>query len=92
MCLPIVCKFQAPHPYIGGTATPTSAVAFSPYLNTALQTVAVTGAQTNGESPTSVVSQHPTGVIPTAFSSVAPATKLPRPDRLEVGPCEGTLL
>ncbi|XP_045201031.1 muscleblind-like protein 3 isoform X9 [Mercenaria mercenaria] len=70
------------HPYIGGTPTPTSAVAFNPYLSAGIQTIAVTGAQTNGESP-SLVSQHPSGVIPTAFSSV-PTAKLARPDRLEV--------
>ncbi|KAL4219789.1 hypothetical protein ACF0H5_020201 [Mactra antiquata] len=70
------------HPYIGGTATPTSAVAFNPYMNAGIQTVAVTGGQTNGESP-SLVSQHPSGVIPTAFSNMATATKLGRPDRLE---------
>ncbi|XP_053403737.1 muscleblind-like protein 3 isoform X15 [Mercenaria mercenaria] len=69
------------HPYIGGTPTPTSAVAFNPYLSAGIQTIAVTGAQTNGESP-SLVSQHPSGVIPTAFSSV-PTAKLARPDRLE---------
>ena len=80
-----ISLFQAHHPYIGGAGTPTSAVAFNPYLNTALQTVAVTGAQTNGESPSCIVSQHHTGVIPNAFSSIPQATKLPRPDRLEVG-------
>ncbi|XP_060588967.1 muscleblind-like protein 3 isoform X13 [Ruditapes philippinarum] len=69
------------HHYLGGTPTPTSAVAFNPYLNAGVQTVSV--AQTNGESP-SLVSQHPAGVIPTAFSNVATATKLARPDRLEV--------
>ncbi|XP_060589009.1 muscleblind-like protein 1 isoform X18 [Ruditapes philippinarum] len=68
------------HHYLGGTPTPTSAVAFNPYLNAGVQTVSV--AQTNGESP-SLVSQHPAGVIPTAFSNVATATKLARPDRLE---------
>lgn len=72
------------HPYLGATGTPTSAVAFNPYINAGgMQTVTVTGAQTNGESP-SIVSQHPTGVIPTAFQSMATATKLGRPDRLEV--------
>lgn len=71
------------HPYLGATGTPTSAVAFNPYINAGgMQTVTVTGAQTNGESP-SIVSQHPTGVIPTAFQSMATATKLGRPDRLE---------
>ncbi|XP_060589001.1 muscleblind-like protein 1 isoform X17 [Ruditapes philippinarum] len=69
------------HHYLGGTPTPTSAVAFNPYLNAGVQTVSV--AQTNGESP-SLVSQHPAGVIPTAFSNVATATKLARPDRLEM--------
>lgn len=79
----VTLTFQA-HPFIGGTPTPTSAVAFNPYINAGVQNVAVSAAQTNGESP-SVVSQHHAGVIPTAFSSMATATKLARPDRLEVG-------
>ncbi|XP_052217356.1 muscleblind-like protein 1 isoform X18 [Dreissena polymorpha] len=70
------------HPYLGGTAPPTTAVAFSPYMNAGLQTVTVTGAQTNCESP-ALVSQHH-GVIPTAFSNMAAANKVARPDRLEV--------
>ncbi|XP_052217365.1 muscleblind-like protein 2a isoform X27 [Dreissena polymorpha] len=61
------------HPYLGGTAPPTTAVAFSPYMNAGLQTVTVTGAQTNCESP-ALVSQHH-GVIPTAFSNMAAANK-----------------
>lgn len=69
------------HPFLGGTPTPTSAVAFNPYINAGVQNVAVSAAQTNGESP-SMVSQHP-GVIPTAFSNISTATKLARPDRLE---------
>ncbi|XP_052217362.1 muscleblind-like protein 2a isoform X24 [Dreissena polymorpha] len=69
------------HPYLGGTAPPTTAVAFSPYMNAGLQTVTVTGAQTNCESP-ALVSQHH-GVIPTAFSNMAAANKVARPDRLE---------
>ncbi|XP_052217358.1 muscleblind-like protein 1 isoform X20 [Dreissena polymorpha] len=71
------------HPYLGGTAPPTTAVAFSPYMNAGLQTVTVTGAQTNCESP-ALVSQHH-GVIPTAFSNMAAANKVARPDRLEMG-------
>ncbi|XP_052217368.1 muscleblind-like protein 2a isoform X29 [Dreissena polymorpha] len=62
------------HPYLGGTAPPTTAVAFSPYMNAGLQTVTVTGAQTNCESP-ALVSQHH-GVIPTAFSNMAAANKM----------------
>ncbi|XP_052783787.1 muscleblind-like protein 1 isoform X7 [Mya arenaria] len=72
------------HPYLGGAAPPTSAVAFSPYMNAGgIQTVAMTQAQTNGETQ-SVLAQQQPGVIPTAFSNMAATGKMGRPDRLEV--------
>ncbi|XP_052783792.1 muscleblind-like protein isoform X11 [Mya arenaria] len=71
------------HPYLGGAAPPTSAVAFSPYMNAGgIQTVAMTQAQTNGETQ-SVLAQQQPGVIPTAFSNMAATGKMGRPDRLE---------
>ena len=71
--------FQA-HPYIGGTQP--SAVTFNPYISAGMQTtIAVPNAQTNGETPSM---SHQTGVIPTQIPN-ATATKVTRPDRLEVG-------
>ena len=46
-----------------------------------MPTIAVAGGQ-NGESPS--LTQPHGGVIPSAMQNAAPATKLARPDRLEV--------
>lgn len=67
---------QAP-PYI--STVPTSAVAFSPYLNAAIPTVPVAG---TGSEATVVSTQVP-GVVPTAMPGTA-QQKVTRADRLEV--------
>lgn len=72
--------YKTAHPYLGGAAPTPTSVAFPPYMNS-MPTIAVGGAQTNGESP-SLVSHQP-GVIPTALQNSTAATKLTRPDRLE---------
>ncbi|KAJ8310655.1 hypothetical protein KUTeg_012520 [Tegillarca granosa] len=70
-----------PHPYLAGSV-PTSAVpGYSPYISTAMPTIAV---QSGTGGDCSVVTQQIPGVISATIPSVTSQQKVARADRLEV--------